>query len=142
MAFVPYSGDFSYQEIGCAASQSMVQGGVVAFDASGWIVPATAASSVIYGVCMSATQTSSATAGATKVLVVPFTDNQIWKVDTTTDCAQTEIGLITSLTDATTLDQDDAANTPLFMNVAIFGATTDRKMLVRPKMANMLTFGA
>lgn len=142
MAFVPYQGNFRYHEVGCLGSASMVQGGLVRLDlGTGYIEPGVAASAVQYGVCMSATQTASATNGATKVLVVPFESGQVWKVDTTGDIVLTELGTIVSVTDAVSLDEDDTANTPLFELVGYVGALTDRKVLATPHMANFTAIG-
>jgi len=142
MAFTPYVGIFRYQEHGWLGSAAIVQGGVVRFDlGTGFIEPAVAASAVIYGVNVSATQTASATNGATKTSIVPFEDGQVWVVDTTGDVVATEVGTIVSLTDAVSIDEDDTGNTPLFEIVGYLGALTDRKALVRPKRSLMTAIG-
>lgn len=142
MAFTPYVGNFRYQECGWLGSAAIVQGGVVRFDlGTGFIEPAVAASAVIYGVNVSATQTASATNGATKTSIVPFEDGQVWVVDTTGDVVATEVGTIVSLTDAVSIDEDDTGNTPLFEIVGYLGALTDRKALVRPKRSLMTAIG-
>ena len=142
MAFEPYVGNFRYQEVGAVGSMSVVKGGLVRFDlTTGYIEPGVAASAVQYGVCMSATQTASATNGATKILVVPFESGQVWKVDTTGDMAQTYVGTIVSVTDAVSMDEDDTGNTPLFETVGYVGALTDRKGLYTPHMANFTAIG-
>lgn len=140
--FVPYQGNFRYHEVGCLGSASMVQGGLVRFDlGTGYIEPAVAASAVQYGVCMSATQTASATNGATKVLVAVFEGGQVWKVDTTGDVALTQLGTTVSVTDAVSLDEDDTGNTPLFDLVGYVGALTDRKALATPNMRLITAIG-
>ena len=142
MAFTPYVGNFRYHECGWLGSAAIVQGGVVRFDlGTGFIEPAVAASAVIYGVNVSATQTASATNGATKTSIVPFGDGQVWVVDTTGDVVATEVGTIVSLTDAVSIDEDDTGNTPLFEIVGYLGALTDRKALVRPKRSLMTAIG-
>ncbi len=142
MAFSPYQGHFLYQECGWLASASIVLGGVVRFDVgTGYIEPAVAASAVMYGVNMGATQTASATSGVTKTLIIPFESGQIWCVDTTGDIVQTEVGTIVSLTDAVSIDEDDTGNTPLFDIIGYLGALTARKALVRPRTYSMTAFG-
>lgn len=142
MAFVPKFGNFSYQEFGCLGSASMVKGGLVRIDAgTGYVEPAVAASAVMLGVCMSETQTASATNGATKVIVALFESGQVWEVDTTGDLAQTLVGTIASVTDAVSLDEDDAGNTPLFEIIGYRGALTDRKAWVRPSMRLITAIG-
>lgn len=135
MAFELRQGPARYHEVGCLGSASMVKGGLVRFDlGTGFIEPAVAASAVQYGVCVSATQTASATNGATKVSVIPFQDGQVWAVDTTGDLVATQVGTIVSVTDAVSIDEDDTGNTPLFAIVGYEGALTDRKALVMPVM--------
>lgn len=133
MAFTPYIGNFRYHECGWLGSSAIVLGGVVRFDlGTGFIEPAVAASAVMYGVNLSATQTASSTNGETKTSVVPFEDGQVWVVDTTDAIVATEVGTIVSLTNAVSIDEDDTGNTPLFEIVGYLGALADKKALVRP----------
>jgi hypothetical protein len=142
MAFVPYTGNFRYVQTGWLGSAAIVQGGVVRFDVgTGYIEPAVAASAVMYGVNMGATQTASSTNGATTTPIIPFESGQVWVVDTTTDNAQTETGTLVSLTDAVSMDNDDTGNTPLFECVGHLGALADRKGLYTPHMANFTAIG-
>ena len=142
MAFEPYVGDFRTQTCGWLGSASIVKGGVVRFDlTTGYIEPAVAASAVIFGVNLGATQTASATNGATTTEIVPFQSGQVWKVDGDADIVQTEVGTIVSLADAVQIDSSDTGNTPLFEVVGYVGALTDRKVLVTPHMANFTAIG-
>lgn len=135
MAFQLRQGPARYHEWGCLGSAAMVNGGLVRFDlGTGYYEPGVAASAIQYGVCASATQTASATNGATKVSVIPFESGQVWVVDTTGDIALTQIGTTVSVTDAVSLDEDDTGNTPLFTIIGYEGALTDRKALVMPRM--------
>lgn len=142
MAFEPYTGSFQYQTIGWLGSAAIVQGGVVRFDAgTGYIEPAVAASAVIFGVNLGATQTASSTNGATTTQIVPFQSGQVWKVDTTSTLTQAEVGTIVSLTDAVSIDEDDTGNTPLFAIVGYVGALADKKALVVPRIELMTSIG-
>lgn len=142
MAFSLKWGPANYVTHGWLASASIVKGGVVRFDlGTGFIEPAVAASAVMYGVNMGATQTASATSGVTTTVILPFESGQVWEVDTTGDVVATEVGTIVSLTDAVSIDEDDTGNTPLFEIVGYTGALTDRKALVKPHMANFTAVG-
>lgn len=143
--FVPYTGNFQYHEVGWLGSAAIVQGALVRFDvATGYLEPSTVSATIDtdgtqYAVNMSATQTASATNGATKTLVVPLESGQVWKVDTTGDMVQTHVGKICSLTSAVAIDEDDFANWPTFKIVGYVGALADRKALVTPQFSAAAT---
>ena len=142
MAFELVKGPSRTHTWGCLGSASMVKGGLVRFDVgTGFMDPAVAASAVMYGVCVSETQTASSTNGATQLKFVPFQDGQIWRVDTTGDVVATQVGTIASVTDAVSLDEDDTGNTPLFKIIGYEGALTARKALVSPMMPLITAIG-
>ncbi len=141
MAFVPLTGNFQYLELGCLGSASMVKGGLVRFDLGTGFVEPSGVTAIQLGVCMSATQTASATNGATKVIVALLESGQRWVVDTTGDVVATQVGTTVSLTDAVSIDEDDTGNTPIFNIVGYVGALTDRKAIVMPNSSLILGVG-
>lgn len=134
MAFEFYSGPREYVTCAWAASKTITKGGCVRFNAAGYLEPATAASSVLYGINMSADSSSSATAGETKTEIIPFSTGQKWKADTSGNMAISYRGKIVSLANSYTIDEDDTGNVAVFEITGHFGELTDKKALVSPRM--------
>lgn len=138
MSFLPYRGKFDHHECGWLGSSAIVYAALVRFDIdTGYIEPGSVTGDItgdatIYGVNLGATQTASSTNGATKTMIIPFNDTQIWVVDTTGTPLQTQVGTLVSLTDAVSIDEDDTGNWPTFYIVGFLGALSAKKALVKP----------
>lgn len=132
MSFKCVSGDSTSIPMYCGTSSSVVEGGVVVYDVStgAAVSPVIPATSALLSVNLAGVAANTPASGDSYVNVIP-NRGQLWEYDCTSNSSTAMLGKQNDLTDTSTVANSttiSTAATGFVRNLALVGATTDKKM--------------